>query len=554
MLKLATLIENPGEPTVETRYHDPEELKSLGYNGLVVYETTALSGIASPDVVQNAELRRWVQNHFEKVTRTVERAHAAGLAVYVFYDAPVLARDVVERNLGGYTCRNRADVLCPASELTLEASVRGCEAMLSRFPQVQGIVLRFGDTDAGRMPHLVGNDAYTPHCPRCSQFGRADRIVTLLERFHSLVVGRFNKRLIARAWNVRPNGFHDSVELAQRICSRLPGADNEKDDRFVLSFKFTQTDFWRYQKWNLASLQCGKRPILYELQCQREFEGKGGLPNWQVPLWRNGYPESQGSTDVAGLAAAHSKINFAGLWAWVRGGGWGGPYVKNETWIDANVFAVPRLADDPAADPRELGRQWIAQRLKVEEPALTAKLLETLEASPEIVRKLFYIGPFARGKADQWHPSGDWISDDLLDAHSAWRIIQRLPDAQLDAVVAEKQEAVEAIAALRAGLQQAAGGGGERSHPALDPLVNTLVYGESFAEALRDLLAGLVAYRRFQRTKERPAADATKQKLFAAQSHWNHHTQRHGSLPGAATAFRETHFWDLTQQILSEVT
>jgi hypothetical protein len=553
MLKLATLIENPGEPTVATRYHDPHHLKRLGYNGLVVYETTALSGLENPDLISNAEMKRWVGHHIDRVTRTIDEAHDAGLAVYVFYDTPVLARDVVERNVGALTCKNRSEVLCPASEHTLERSTRGLEAMLGRWPRVEGVVLRFGDTDAGRMPHLVGNDLYSPHCPRCSQFGRADRIVAILDRFRRLVVDGLGKRLIARAWNVRPNGLHDSVDLAKRVVERLAetASQTDADDpRFMLSFKFTHTDFWRYQKWNAASLVCDRIPILYELQCQREFEGKGGLPNWQVPLWRDGYPETREQTEVSGLAAASGKVNLAGLWAWVRGGGWGGPFIKNETWIDANVFAVPRLADNPQADPRELGRAWIDERLGITEPPLVQKLLEILEASPAIAQSMFYIGPFARMKSDQWHPSGDWISDDLLDAHGAWRIVQRLPESQLDAVVAEKESAVEQLSRLRAELQHLIS---DRNHATLEPLVNTLTYGESLAESLRDLLAGLVAYRRYLRNREPQAASLTRQKLFAAQSHWNHHTQRHGSLPGAATAFRETHFWDLTQQILGEV-
>lgn len=548
MLKLATLIENPGEPNVDSRYHDPHELKRLGYNGLVIYETTALSGVASPELIGSGELRRWVSTHIDRVTRIIENAQQAGLDVYLFYDTPVLAKDVVERNVGALTCKNRPETLCPASEQTIDLSVRGLEAMLARWPRVQGVVLRFGDTDANRLPHLVGNDLYSPHCPRCSQFGRADRIVHVLERFHKLVVDQLGKRLIARAWNVRPNGLHDSVDLAKRVVERLPG--DPKDDRFILSFKFTQTDFWRYQKWNAASLVCNDRPIIYELQCQREFEGKGGLPNWQVPLWRDGYPETREQTEVAGLANIGKSVKLAGLWAWVRGGGWGGPFVKNETWIDANVFAVPRLADNPKADPHELGKAWIDERLNISESAIVAKLLETLEASPSISRSLFYIGPFARMKSDQWHPNGDWISDDLVDAQSAWRIIQRLPENQLDAVVAEKEAAVEQISHLRAGLQHLIS---DRNHATLEPLVNTLIYAESLAESLRDLLSGLVAYRRFQRGKEPQSATATRQKLFAAQSHWNHHTQRHGSLPGAATAFRETHFWDLTQQMLGEV-
>ncbi len=562
MLTLATLIKNPGEPAVESRYNDCRELAALGYNGLVLYETTALSGVPSPDVVGSGELRRWVGHHFDSVSQSIEQAHGAGLAVYLFYDVLVLARDLVERQVTALTCRNRPTVLCPASERALDESAASLEAMLTRWPEVDGIVLRLGDTDAGRLPHVIGNDLYTPHCSRCSQYGRADRIVAAVERFHRLVVEQRHKPLIVRAWNVRPNGLHDSAELAARVFERLPGAGDgaegngdgrgaAEDPRFVLSFKFTQTDFWRYQRWNPSSLAAGRLPIVYELQCQREFEGKGGIPNWQVGLWRDGAPESVAAGDVRGLAEASKRVNLAGLWAWVRGGGWGGPFVKNEAWIDANVFAVPKLAQNPEAEPAALARQWIERRLNIHDEEVVACLMRVLEVSPELVRQAFYIGPYAEAKQDPWHPNADWISDDLLDAEAAWRMVQRLPESRLDEVIREKEQAVEGAARLRAELSHLVN---DQNRGTLEPLVNTLVYAESLFEAIRDLMTGLVAYRRHQHARQPSTRELARQKLLASQSHWNHHTQRHGSLPGTATAFREHHFWELTQDMLQRVT
>jgi len=562
MLKLATILDNPGEPFANSRYRDPQQLKSLGYNGVVLYETTGLSGVESPDSVSSGEMRRWVGQQFEIIRQRIEQAVAADLEVYISYDVLSLARDVVDRqtaSAGGaaaLTCTKKPATLCPASEAALERSGQALEALLQRFPGVRGVVLRFGDNDAARLPYLIGNDIYSPHCARCSQLGRADRISLVLNHFYKIVVTKRDKRLIARAWNVRPNGLHDSVELCRRVQARLPGADNEADDRFVLSFKFTQTDFWRYQKWNPASLVCGKRPIIYELQCQREFEGKGGVPNWQVPLWRDGYPEardaapSDGAASPNGLAQVADKVNLAGLWAWVRGGGWGGPFVSNETWIDANVFAVPLLADEPTVDPDVLADQWITQRLNVTDPPLSAALRQALDNSPDTIRDGFYIGPFARAKADPWHPNADWIQDDLLDARSARRIIEKLADAALDEVVAEKQAAVERITRDRAALQQLLS---DRNRSVVEPLINTMSYADSLFEAMRDLLAGLIAYRRYQKSRDSATAAMCRQRLISAQSHWSNHTQRHGSLPGAATAFREAHFWELTQQILGEL-
>jgi hypothetical protein len=548
MLKLATVLDNPGEPQPETRYRDPKHLRALGYNGLVLYETTGLSGVESPEAVGTGEVRRWMERTFEKVGQTVARAHEAGLEVYIFYDVLSLAASAVEREAAALTCRNRPTTLCPGSEEALRRSAHALEALLTLWPQVGGVVLRFGDNDAARLPYLVGNDIYTPHCARCSQLGRVDRISAVLKNFYDLVVLKLNKRLIARAWNVRPNGMHDSVELCRRLAPRLPGDPN--DQRLVLSFKFTETDFWRYQKWNPASLVFGQRPVIYELQCQREFEGKGGMPNWQVPLWRDGYPETAAPGRPAGLANLAGDGHLAGLWAWVRGGGWGGPFVRNEAWIDANVVAVPLLADQPTSAPTDLADLWVRERLHVTDPAAAAVVKQTLEHSPEIIRRGFYIGPYARTRSSPWHPNGDWIQDDLIDVQAVWRLIQALPETDLDEVVREKQEAVSQVAADRTALQHAVN---DRTRSTLEPLIHTLIYTESLFGALRDLLAGLVAYRRWQKNKTPAAASACAQRLLAAQAQWNQHTHRHASLPGTATAFREAHFWDLTQRILAEL-
>ena len=546
MLILATILDNPGEPIAETRYRDPAELRRLGYNGLVLFETTALSGVERPDSVGTDEVRRWVAQHFETVCRRIDEVRAADLSVYLTYDVLSLSAELVEAQTDLLTCRNRPATLCPASDEALDRSVNALESLLRQLPDVEGIVLRFGDNDAARLPHLVGNDIYQPHCPRCSQLGRADRIVRIVEAFHRFVVERCEKRLIVRVWNVNPGGMHDSVELFSRVQPRLPGTAD--DDRLVLSFKFTQADFWRYQKWNPASLAAGRRPIIYELECQREFEAKGAIPNWQVPIWRNGPPEV--NDDGAGLASVADHVNLLGLWSWVRGGGWGGPFVKDETWIDANVCAVPQIATTPDAKPADLARHWIHQRLGVTDPEATEALHRILEHSATTVLQAFYIGPYAKTRPDAWHPNADWIQDDLVDANAAWRMIEPLPDSVVDQVIAEKREAVERIAADSVRLQQLVS---KENRRVLEPLVHSMVYCESLLRALYHLIAGLVAYRQYRHKPDATTATRCRRHLIDAQAHWNHHTQRHGSLAGAGTAFREVHFWELTQRILGEI-
>lgn len=169
MLKLATLLDNPGEPHQESRYRDPAELKRLGYNGLVIYETTGLSGLAGPQATGGGEMMQWAEGEFQRIGQTISRAAEAGLSVYISYDVLVLPRHLVQQDAGLYSCKGgRPGTLCPASEAAMEASAAALAALLERWPNLAGVVLRFGDNDVRRLPHLVGNDLYAPNCPRCA--------------------------------------------------------------------------------------------------------------------------------------------------------------------------------------------------------------------------------------------------------------------------------------------------------------------------------------------------------------------------------------------------
>ncbi len=565
MLKLATILQNPAEPTITSRYSDPHELRKLGYNGLVFYQTTGLSGISNPDEISDNELRRWVVRQRDQVREHIRHAREAELEVYLSYDVLSLARQWVERAPSTVTCLNHRHHLCPASDEALTRSRDALEGLLSSLPPVDGVTIRFGDSEAERLPHLIGNEIYSPDCKRCERLSHAQRVCRVLHVFYDLVVTRFNQRLIARAWNVHPRGLHDSVQLCRQIVEGLPG--DPGDDRLVFSFKFTHTDFWRYQRWNPCSLVMGDRPVLYELQCQREFEAKGAIPNWQVPLWRDHAPElapehspdrTKEKTDdgrssdalLGGLAHVTGKIRWAGLWAWVRGGGWGGPFIKDETWVDANVFAVPRLVDDPQTPSDQLARVWIHERLGTQHPPTVQILTQILEHSTQIVLNGFYLRPLARTRPTAWNPNDGWIQDDLIDTQAAWEIVQQLPESSLDEVVHEKQQAVDRISTDRVALQNLLD---TQPNAVLEPLVNHMIYAESLLTALCSLWAGLIAYRRFQSGLDPSQAQRCHRWIASAQSHWNHHTQRHGALAGNATVFRESGFWELTQTVLQEV-
>ncbi|WP_432800127.1 hypothetical protein [Poriferisphaera sp. WC338] len=548
MLKLATLIENPGEPLIDSRYHDPSHLKQLGFNGVVLYPTTALSGLNQLEDIKSDEMKRWIKNHTQCVEQEIEKARAAELAVYLFYDMLVLPADIVDLSPASINCKNRTDTICPASSKAYDLCMQALETHLQNWRHVDGIVLRFGDTDAPRLPYLLGNDIYSPYCPRCSNLSKLDRITEAINRAYDIIVNHHQKKLIVRAWNVRPNGLHDSIELAQKLAAKLPGDEN--DDRLILSFKFTHTDFWRYQTWNKSSLQFGNRPILYELQCQREFEGKGSFCNWQYPIWQNGMPETVEQEQSAGIKNISKHTSFSGIFAWVRGGGWGGPFISSESWIDANVYAAIQLADNPETAPEDVASHWVREQLNIQDESVVQIIVKILLDSESMVRQAFYIEPFARKRIDGWYPNADWIQDDVFDADALARLLEKLTAKEAAKALAEKQNVLDMIGRARTQLQQAQN---KENRSKIEPLVTSLIYAESLIETITLLIDGLIKHKQFRETRDDSLVQAITQRILSAQSHWNHHTQRIGTLPGAPTPFREKGFWELTQNILASL-
>ena len=69
-----------------------------------------------------------------------------------------------------------------------------------------------------------------------------------------------------------------------------------------------------------------------EVQCQREYEGKGAYPNYVANAVINGFEETKQDASPRCLNDVKDNPLFYGVWTWSRGGGWYGPYISNELW------------------------------------------------------------------------------------------------------------------------------------------------------------------------------------------------------------------------------
>ena len=551
---LATNVRNPAEPVPAGGEVRPGEAAALGYGGVVLFETIALLGLTDPTAAPDEDTRLWAEKLGEEVDAKVAEAVEAGLDVYLCADAPALPRGQVRDRPDRFTCRRRDEVLCPGREAMVAACVAQGEALLNRWPEAAGLVLRVGDSDVGKVPHLVGSDVYKPRCGRCEPIGPAQRVLDLVRGFHAAVVVRRGKKLILRAWNLADGYLHEDPAVAAEVAAGLPGSP--EDGTLILSFKHTAGDFRRDRSWNASSLAVGRWPVMYELQCQREYEGKGGIPDWLVPLWADGDAKApplavEGFPAAGGMIAAADRLNLAGVMCWVRGGGWGGPFASDTTWIDANAWAVPRLmrsvfqGDGDAAAGLSLA--WATERLGLHGDAAAA-VAEVLAASPEMVRQAFYFrtdhapGP---AEAAARPATSRWVSDDLVDVNKLALLVDRLPEELLDAAVAAKAEAAATATRLRLRLSEAAAVASGVDARRLKPLVSTLVYTESLFRCFHHLTAGLVARRRHRESPRPASAEASTKLLQLAASDWLHHTQRHASMPGTATAFREVGLFEV---------
>ena len=66
------------------------------------------------------------------------------------------------------------------------------------------------------------------------------------------------------------------------------------------SIKHTALDFWRHVKVN-ECLTRGKHPQIIEVQCQREYEGKGAYPNYVMDGVINGFEENRSEDRAEGF-------------------------------------------------------------------------------------------------------------------------------------------------------------------------------------------------------------------------------------------------------------
>jgi hypothetical protein len=338
---------NPGEAPFDTHYNDPNVLKRLGYTGKV-YELfeAAQFGVDWSTVDQeifppHSPEREWVDKKAAELDRLYTATKQAGLEVYCHTDMVILPKRLVERR----QLENRFGTIVDAETQTLlRALVR---QMFARFPQLDGLVVRIGETYLQGAPHHVGkiekkNDAQAT-------------IIPLMNLLREEVCVKLGKRLIFRSWL----SFDTKADTYVAVSAGV-----EPHPNLFVVVKHCEGDFLRGNPFSKV-LGLGRHQQIVEVQCQREYEGKGAYPNYIGHGVIEGFEEHHASP-VKSVRELWANPLLRGVFTWSRGGGWQGPYLGNELWCDLNIFVMSRWARDPNRSEEEIFAEFCRDVLKLD--------------------------------------------------------------------------------------------------------------------------------------------------------------------------------------------
>lgn len=400
---LDMLHHNPGEAPFDTKFSDPGLLKQYGYNGQVFKHLNCVARFDETGLdlfPEGSDEDAWLQGMTEHLQNDIHAAKEAGLQVFSHIDLFVLPSALVE------ACRDELvdedGRISLSREKTMEIHRVMFKELVTRFPEVDGFIIRVGETYLYDTPYHTGNGAVRyGEEPTASE---QDEFVKLIDFLRTEICEELDRWCLFRTWDCLGDRFHANPVFYRGVTDRI-----EPHPKLVFSIKHTALDFWRRVKFN-ECLGIGNHPQIVEVQCQREYEGKGAFPNYVMDGVIDGFDEVKNPVGIQSLAASDS---FLGVYGWSRGGGWYGPYLKDELWCDLHVYVLSHWASDPEASEKELFLHYWTQEKGMD--AESAALMRTLaKEATEGLLKGRYCEVWDKLLGEIGVPAGLWMRDDIL--------------------------------------------------------------------------------------------------------------------------------------------
>ncbi|MBI4302152.1 MAG: hypothetical protein HY664_06065 [Chloroflexi bacterium] len=529
------LISDPNDPS----YPTPEQALRWGFNAVAVEPWPSLAlydGIepALYDPETHAAERAWVEENRHRARERLAAAKRLHLKVVSSGDVLTFPQQVLDLYPDQVTDGNPNRFSLDKAK-TRQLLSYALDEVLQDFPDIDAIMVRSGENYA--QAPLEGNTLQEGGC-------EDEDYVSCLQTMVALVqsqVASHGKVYIQRAWDLGEGGFHANPQIAKEVLTGI-----NSDGSLILSFKQTETDFWRYNEVN-PNLRSNGFPKMVEFQAAREYEGKGAFPNYLGEVFARGGEEKQ---PRGGMDYAYQQ-GVRAVWVWAKGGGWEGPYPSSDLWVEANLYALSHLAWEPKADPHALAQNWATLRFG---PTAAPYVGQMLMTSAEAVRKAFYIEPYAR-KRGGWVPNNLWIRDDIIFGGDRIKEIYQVcrNEKDFDAALAEKKEAVTLIQGMIQNLRNA--------QPLItdqalaEQAMNTLLYEKALLETLQGYFEGMFYYYRWQEigNQDQHLRQQAINRITQGQKAWERYHSKVALLPGVATPFHDGGMGETMARALDEL-
>lgn len=422
---------NPGDDYPASKFVNPQFLASWGYNGQVIGSIGGLQTFdeTAPGLLPEGSVERnWALQHVAELKQRVQIAHAAGLKCFAGTDMILLPKKLIAK-FKDEICdkQGRIDIGRPKTREIFRALLR---ETFQRVPELDGIVVRTGEVYLQDFPYHAASGNFSDDK---RQGGSAilhgeQSHIELLKIFRDEVCEKLNKIVIYRTWSFGPQNFHENPKYYRKVTDAIAPHTN-----LIFSVKHQQGDFHQLTPFN-PTLMIGKHRQIIEVQCQREAYGKGAHPyyigdgvinGWEEYAWLMKPGEPRGLCDVI-----TNKL-CAGVWTWSRGGGWEGPYIKNELWCELNAYVIAKFAENPARSEVEVFNEYAREKLKLsDDDAKKFRELNLLSEKAVLRGQLTTLG----AKINVW-----WARDHFLDEPDLSDFIKK---GLVEKALVEKAESV----------------------------------------------------------------------------------------------------------------
>lgn len=422
--------DNPGEKRTETIFRNPETLVEYGYNTQVFKHLNTIARFEEldGDFFPTQKSKKWLEDMTSVVSKEIYDAKESGLMTMSHIDLFVLP----ERLVAEYKdeiCDDKGKISI-YKEKTKEIHRMMFDELFAKYP-IDGLIIRVGETYLHDTPFHTGNGAV--------KYGdtekEKDTFVELINFLVDEVCKKHEKYLIFRTWDCFPNRFHANLQYYLDVTERI-----EPNEKLFFSIKHTALDFWRRVKFN-PCLGKGKHRQIVEVQCQREYEGKGAYPSYIMNGVIDGFSENR---EKIGLKDIVDNPLICGIYTWTRGGGWFGPYIQNEFWCELNAFVISKYAQNTKRSEKEIFTEFAKEKMALDSDNASKFYDMCLKVNDAVLHGR-YIEAYDKSLNEEILPCNNWMRDDRIGGlRQLGDIFDYLDEhGTVEEALAEKEKAVE---------------------------------------------------------------------------------------------------------------